>query len=299
VIALATGTKLGPYEITGTIGAGGMGEVYRARDARLNRDVALKILPEIFAADPDRMARFEREARVLAALSHPRIAAIYGLEESGSTRAPVMELLEGPTLADRIAAGLIPLDEALSIAKQIAEALEYAHDHGVIHRDLKPSNIKVSTDGSVKIGSVGTAPPKVAYPKAKKAAKTALELDDKLAEAHTSLGWVETLYDWDWSSADKEFQLAIELSPSYATAHQWHGSSLALTGRIEEAFVEEQRALELDPLSPIISWNLGWLFYEARQYDQAIEQQHKVLELDPNFIPAHRFLGLAYLQKSM
>ena len=156
-MALATGTKLGPYEITGTIGAGGMGEVYRARDARLNRDVALKILPEIFAADPDRMARFEREARVLAALSHPRIAAIYGLEESGSTRALVMELLEGPTLADRIAAGLIPLDEALSIAKQIAEALEYAHDHGVIHRDLKPSNIKVSTDGSVKVLDFGLA----------------------------------------------------------------------------------------------------------------------------------------------
>src|SRR6201997_2725233 len=104
-MTIAAGTKLGPYEITGAIGAGGMGEVYRARDTRLNRDVALKILPEIFAADPDRMARFEREARVLAALSHPHIAAIYGLEESGSTRALVMELLEGPTLADRIAAG--------------------------------------------------------------------------------------------------------------------------------------------------------------------------------------------------
>src|SRR6202521_3047117 len=115
------------------------------------------ILPEIFAADPDRMARFEREARVLAALNHPHIAAIYGLEESGSTRALVMELLEGPTLADRIAAGPIPLDEALPIAKQITEALEYAHDRGVIHRDLKPANIKVKPDGTVKVLDFGLA----------------------------------------------------------------------------------------------------------------------------------------------
>jgi Tol biopolymer transport system component len=156
-MGLRIGTQLGPYEILSAVGAGGMGEVYRARDTRLNRDVALKILPEIFAADPDRMARFEREARVLAALNHPHIAAIHGLEESGSTRALVMELLEGPTLADRIAAGPIPLDEALPIAKQIAEALEYAHDHGVIHRDLKPSNIKVSVDGSVKVLDFGLA----------------------------------------------------------------------------------------------------------------------------------------------
>jgi serine/threonine protein kinase/Tol biopolymer transport system component len=156
-MGLRTGTQLGPYEILSAIGAGGMGEVYRARDTRLNRDVALKILPEIFAADPDRMARFEREARVLAALNHPHIAAIYGLEESGSTRALVMELLEGPTLADRTAVGAIPLDEALPIAKQIAEALEYAHDRGVIHRDLKPSNIKVTTDGNVKVLDFGLA----------------------------------------------------------------------------------------------------------------------------------------------
>jgi Tol biopolymer transport system component len=156
-LAIHAGQRVGPYEILAVIGAGGMGEVYRAHDSRLNRDVALKILPEIFAADPDRMARFEREARVLAALSHPHIAAIHGLEESGTTRALVMELLEGPTLADRIAAGPIPLDEALPIAKQIAEALEYAHDHGVIHRDLKPSNIKVSTDGSVKVLDFGLA----------------------------------------------------------------------------------------------------------------------------------------------
>src|SRR5687767_7385691 len=121
-MALMTGTRLGAYEILALIGAGGMGEVYRARDTRLNRDVALKVLPELFAADPDRLARFKREAQLLASLNHPNIAAIHGFEEAGGVQALVLELVEGPTLADRIAHGPIPLDEALPIARQIAEA---------------------------------------------------------------------------------------------------------------------------------------------------------------------------------
>src|SRR5712691_4797113 len=125
-MTLVPGTRLGSYEVLAQIGAGGMGEVYRAHDTKLQRDVALKILPAIFAANPERMARFEREAKLLASLNHPHIAAIYGLEESGSTRALVMELVEGPTLAERIAAGAIALDEALPIARQVAEAVEYA-----------------------------------------------------------------------------------------------------------------------------------------------------------------------------
>jgi Tol biopolymer transport system component len=156
-MALTSGTRLGSYEIAAPIGAGGMGEVYRARDTRLNRDVALKVLPELFAADPDRLARFRREAQVLASLNHPNIAAIYGFEESGGVQALVLELVEGPTLADRIAQGPIPLDEALPIARQIAEALEAAHAHGVIHRDLKPANIKVRPDGTVKVLDFGLA----------------------------------------------------------------------------------------------------------------------------------------------
>jgi serine/threonine protein kinase len=156
-MAIPPGKRLGPYEILSAIGAGGMGEVYRARDSKLGRDVALKVLPNAFAANADRMARFEREARLLAALNHPHIAAIYGLEESSGTPALIMELVEGPTLADRIAAGPIPLDEALPIAKQIAEALEYAHEKGVIHRDLKPANIKVKPDGTVKVLDFGLA----------------------------------------------------------------------------------------------------------------------------------------------
>src|SRR5215470_14425958 len=145
------------YRIQGKIGAGGMGEVYRATDSKLGRDVALKVLPEAFVHDATRMARFEREAKLLAALNHPNIAAIHGLEESDSARALVMELVEGPTLAERIKHGAVPLDEALSLARQIAEALEYAHEHGIIHRDLKPSNVKVTTEGQVKVLDFGLA----------------------------------------------------------------------------------------------------------------------------------------------
>jgi serine/threonine protein kinase/Tol biopolymer transport system component len=156
-VVLASGTRLGAYEILSLLGAGGMGEVYLARDHRLNRQVALKVLPAIVASDPDRLARFEREAQVLAALNHPNIAAIYGVEDSGGAPALVMELVEGPTLADRIVHGPIPLDEALPIAKQIAEALEAAHEQGIIHRDLKPANIKVRDDGTVKVLDFGLA----------------------------------------------------------------------------------------------------------------------------------------------
>ena len=156
---LNVGDRLGPYEIIGELGAGGMGIVLRARDTKLDRDVALKVLPEAFTSDPDRLARFEREAKVLASLNHPNIGSIYGLEEAdgGKFRALVLELVEGPTLADRIAKGSIPLDEALPIARQIAEALEAAHEAGVIHRDLKPANIKVREDGTVKVLDFGLA----------------------------------------------------------------------------------------------------------------------------------------------
>src|ERR1700740_413161 len=136
-MVLTPGTRLGCYQVVARLRAGGMGEVYRARDTRLGRDVALKVLLETFARDGQRMARFEREAKLLASLNHPNIAMIHGLEESGPIRALVMELVEGPTLAERIAGGPILLDEALPIAKQIAEAVEYAHDQSVIHRDLK------------------------------------------------------------------------------------------------------------------------------------------------------------------
>ena len=156
-LALPAGTRLGVYEIIAPIGEGGMGQVYRARDTKLNRDVAIKILPDAFAHDADRLARFQREAKSLASLNHPNIAAIHGLEEDGGVLALVMELVEGEDLSQRIARGAIPLDEALPIAKQIAEALEAAHEQGIIHRDLKPANIKVRPDGTVKVLDFGLA----------------------------------------------------------------------------------------------------------------------------------------------
>jgi eukaryotic-like serine/threonine-protein kinase len=149
-LSLTPGARLGPYEVVSPLGTGGMGGVYRARDTKRNRDVALKILPEAFAFDPDRLARFKREAQVLASRSHPNIGGIYGFEESNGVRALVLELVDGPTLADRISQGPIPLDEALPMARQIAEALEAAHEQGIIHRDLTPANIKLRPDGTAK-----------------------------------------------------------------------------------------------------------------------------------------------------
>jgi serine/threonine protein kinase len=143
-MALSSGTRFGAYDIVTLIGAGGMGEVYHARDTKLNRDVALKILPDSFARDPDRVSRFKREAQILAALNHPHIAAIYGLEETNGLQFLVLELVDGETLADRLKRGSLPLDEALAIARQIADALEAAHEKGIIHRDLKPANIALT-----------------------------------------------------------------------------------------------------------------------------------------------------------
>ena len=154
---MESGTKLGHYEIGTLLGKGGMGEVWRARDTKLGREVAIKTLPEEFAKDADRLARFEREAKLLASLNHPNIAAIYGLEEHAGVRFLVLELVEGDTLADRLSHGAIPVEDSLKLALQIADALKAAHDKGVIHRDLKPLNIKVTDDDNVKVLDFGLA----------------------------------------------------------------------------------------------------------------------------------------------
>jgi eukaryotic-like serine/threonine-protein kinase len=154
---LKNGARLGAYEIVAPIGVGGMGEVYRAHDTKLGRDVALKILPQTFAHDPERVARFRREARVLAALNHPHIAAIYGIEDSGATQFLVLELVEGETLSERLKRGALPLEKALWISWQIADALQAAHDKNIIHRDLKPANIALTVDDRVKLLDFGLA----------------------------------------------------------------------------------------------------------------------------------------------
>src|SRR5580692_8473598 len=157
-MALASGTKLGSYEITGALGAGGMGEVYQAHDTKLGRDVAIKVLPEAFGHDPERLSRFQREAKILASVNHPNIATIHGLEQSNGTSYLVMELVSGETLAERVKReGAVPIEEALKIGVQIAEALEAAHEKGIIHRDLKPANVKVTPEGKVKVLDFGLA----------------------------------------------------------------------------------------------------------------------------------------------
>jgi serine/threonine protein kinase len=155
--ASLVGRQIGSYEVLSLLGAGGMGDVYRARDTKLGRDVAIKVVANVFLSDPGRLARFEREARVLATLNHPHIGAIYGLEEAGGVRGLVLELVEGTTLAERVALGSLPVQEALTLGRQIAEALEAAHEKGIIHRDLKPANIKITPDGTVKVLDFGLA----------------------------------------------------------------------------------------------------------------------------------------------
>src|SRR5262245_6931547 len=156
-MSITLGARIGPYEVTSLLGEGGMGVVFRAHDTKLQRDIALKLLPDHFANDPERLARFQREARILASLNHPNIAQIYGLEDSTPQRCIVMELVDGETLRERLRRGPIPIDEALPIAKQIAVALEAAHEKGIIHRDLKPANVKITADGQVKVLDFGLA----------------------------------------------------------------------------------------------------------------------------------------------
>ncbi len=183
-MSIGPGARLGPYEVAAQIGSGGMGEVYRARDTKLDRDVAIKVLPSLFVADAERAARFEREARTLAALNHPNIGGIYGLEESNGAMALILELVEGATLADRIAQSAIPVDEALVIARQIAEALEAAHDQGIVHRDLKPANIKLRPDGTVKVLDFGLAKAFDAAP----APTSSLSISPTLTSPATQIG---------------------------------------------------------------------------------------------------------------
>ena len=156
-MALVSGTKLGPYEVLSPLGAGGMGEVWRARDSKLEREVAIKVLSEAMTRDKERVARFEREAKLLASLNHPNIAAIYGFDDANGTRFLVMEYVEGDTLAQRLKSGAFAVEDALDVAKQIAEALEAAHEKGVIHRDLKPGNVMIRPDGTVKVLDFGLA----------------------------------------------------------------------------------------------------------------------------------------------
>jgi tetratricopeptide (TPR) repeat protein len=517
-----TGRTLGHYEILSKLGAGGMGEVYRARDTELHREVAIKVLPERLAHDPDRLARLKREARTLAALNHPNIATLYGFESSGGTDFLAMELVPGDTLADLVQRGAVPLGQALAIAGQVADALEAAHEKGITHRDIKPANIKVTPEGRVKVLDFGLAKstgvaeivgttsltaaqtyagqivgtpaymspeqvrakppdhradiwafgcllfellsgerpfggdtvsdalarilerepdwkalpsstpvavvhliqrclakdpekrlptiaaarqtiaetqrpgwrlsrrdvivtagvgvvllavlggywliphrpaarpeaqprpspstttdadarrlclegryywnrrtdedlrksadsfqkaidrdptyalawagkadaylmlgawsvfqPKDAYPRAKAAAERAIVLDQSLAEPHATLGYLKTLYEWDWPGADREFRRAIELQPAYSTAHHWYAYYFITVGDAVHAIAEIERAREIDPLSQVINSEVGYFYMMARDYPRALEEVSKTIDLDPASQKAH------------
>jgi eukaryotic-like serine/threonine-protein kinase len=247
-VTLTSGTRLGPYEVVAAIGAGGMGEVYRATDTNLGRQIAIKILPDAFAQDPERVARFEREAKTLASLNHPNIAIIHGLEKSSATYALVMELVEGEDLSQRIARGPIPIDEALPMAKQIAEALEAAHERGIVHRDLKPANIKIRADGTAKVLDFGLA---------------------KLNEPNPNV------------SNDPN---ALSLSPTITSPALMTGVGVLL-GSAAYMSPEQARGRMVDKRSDI--WAFGCVLYEMLTGKRAFEDEDvsmtlsKVLQRDP------------------
>ena len=293
-MSLPIGVRLGPYDVTGMLGAGGMGEVYRARDGRLNRDVALKILPDAFASDPERLTRFQREAQVLASLNHPHIAAIYGLEESGGVNALVLELVEGETLADRIVHGPVPLDEALSIGRQIAEALETAHEQGVVHRDLKPANIKVTPSGSVKVLDFGLA--KFYGPQGPAAAFAA---DAALAPGETG----------HYARGDRvPLQRELTASPTMASPAMMTGAGMVL-GTAAYMSPEQARGKAVDRRADI--WAFGCVLFEMltgkRTFDAGdtvSDAVAAILKTDPDWsalpadVPTHvRTLLRRCLQK--
>jgi serine/threonine protein kinase len=261
-LALTAGSRLGPYEVIAQIGKGGMGEVYRATDTSLGRHVAIKILPDAFAQDPERLARFEREAKTLAALNHSNIAQIYGLETSGSVRALVMELVEGSDLAQRIVEGPLPLAEVLPIARQIAEALEAAHEQGIVHRDLKPANIMIRPDGSVKVLDFGLA--------------KAFDPADGGAHAR-------------WSG-DSHASLGVSVSPTM-TSPLGTGQGIVL-GTAPYMSPEQARGHRVDARADV--WAFGCVLFEmltgARAFEghDPADAMAAVLKLDPDWsrIPA-------------
>jgi len=275
-MSLAPGARLGTFQVVELLGAGGMGEVYRARDTELGRDVAIKILPELFAADADRVARFQREAQVLASLNHPNIAHIYGLERIGDRRALVLELVEGPTLADRISRGAIPLDEALPIARQIADALDAAHEHGIIHRDLKPANIKLRGDGVVKVLDFGLA----------KAMGPAAAFATDEASAPKEAG--HYVRNDNASNDVRGVRLKADLSDSpTVTSPALMTAGDVILGTAAYMSPEQARGKSLDKRTDI--WAFGCVLYEMLMGRRAFEGQEVadvlalILERGPDF----------------
>jgi len=270
-MTLLSGARLGPYEISAAIGAGGMGEVFRARDTKLNREVAIKVLPAALSQDAERVGRFRREAQILATLNHPNIAAIYGLEEAGGTVGLVMELVAGDDLAQRLRSGALPIDEAIAIARQIAEALEEAHEHGIVHRDLKPANIKVTPEGKVKVLDFGLA--------------KAFEADPTSAGAHSQLSHSPTM-SRHMTEAGMIMGTAAYMSPEQARgktldkrADIWSFGVVlfeVLTG--ERLFAGETVS---DTLAAVLREEVPWPSLPAQTPGRVVQLLRRCLARDP------------------
>ena len=297
-MSLSPGMRFGHYDVTSLLGEGGMGQVWQATDTQLNRRVALKILPDAFAADPDRLARLTREAQILASLNHPNIAAIHGIEEAEGTPALVLELVEGPTLADRIAEGPMPPDQALAIATQIAHALTMRGRHYRFTRYDMPAARQCYEEAvrhdadyalawagiaeeAVTAGYFGLEPPAEAWARARRAVDRALAIDESLSEGHASLARIQFWFDWRWADAEQEYQVAVSLNPANPDAHNSFAAFLAVTGRTDEALRQIAMAREVDPLSASAPFVEGFALQLGRRYDEAFDADHRALELHP------------------
>ena len=259
-MSVTRGTRLGSYEILDTIGSGGMGEVYRARDTKLGRDVAIKVLPEDLASDPERLRRFEQEAQSASALNHPNIITIYDIGEEASLHYIAMELVDGKTLREILSDGPLPFRRLLALASQAADGLAKAHAAGIVHCDLKPENLMVTEDGFVKILDFGTR------------------------EARSR-------------SQRSEFAnrvRAIELDPSSSPARHRYANYLWTMKRLDEAAEHLEKAQDLDPLSLMIAVDRARTHYFSGEYDRAVEGYQEILALDPNFHRARLFVGISY-----
>lgn len=307
-MTLSPGTRLGPYEVVALLGAGGMGDVYRARDTKLKRHVAIKILPDAFAHDPERLRRLQRE---WGGQCTTKLADIFRVQDDISR-----EIGDGLRLR-------LSGDEKKQLSKRYTESLEawQLYLQGIYYwNKYTPDGLNKAiacfersiaidpnyalpytgiADCYVMLGWISEVAPIESFPKVKIAASKALELDSMLAGAHTSLATASLFYDWDWSAAEKKFKQAIQLNPNYATAHHFYAWHLAVMGRMHEALREIREAQERDPLSLMINATAAVTLYCARRYEEAIEQFRKTIEMDPTFFRAHFMLSLVYQRKGM
>lgn len=300
------GETIGHYRITRLLGIGGMGEVYLAEDTKLARRVALKILPETFVGDNDRMGRFIREARTVSALNHPNIITIYEINESDGLNLIVTEYIDGKTLKET--AGGKPmrprtvlklaiqiasaLDEARNGADNLKKAIEYQNQAVALDPDFAQAYAELAFNygALVEISAIDPADGK---PKARAAAEKAVALDDSLAEAHLALAYIEN-QDLNWSKAGENIKRAIELNPNYASAHTLYAAYLSQIGRFDEALAEIKQSQKLDPLRPGLIGNEGIILYYARRYAEAIIKMQEGLRPEPENAPARVYLGQAY-----